>query len=315
MTYSRIFLLVSLTLFLAIGGIVFHHHQVGTAVTVQNGGCVDVAATPDYLNSKDPHDAIAAINHARQQEHIHALQLPPNFYQLSAVQQQFVLVNLERTDRHLQPLSIDDTLSQLAQSYSQQMRDLGFFSHTSPIGGSFPDRINSNALLFNHYRIAAENLAGNPVAGIGPIYEYMYDDSVEACGHRQNILDPQLHLVGIGLVLGSPYGSISAQEFLASASWNPYVSGFVQQTKPSISIIANTDMAMAARQFRLTAQQGTSDPLVRVTWFLDRPDKVLHVGNMWMVDAQQLPRGKHTILAYGVDGVQQYAVARYVVDG
>lgn len=309
MTYSRLFLLVSLIFFLAIGSIVFQHHQ--QLMAVQSSHCIDIPAMPDYLSSKDPHDAIAAINHARQLEHIHALQLPTNFYQLSPVQQQFVLLNLERVDRKIQPLVMDAMLSQMAQAYSQQMRNLNFFAHSSPIAGSFSERINNNALLYNHYRLAAENLAGNPVAGVGPIYEYMYDDSVEACGHRQNMLDPQLRLVGIGLVFGSPYGSISAQEFLTSASWNPYVSGSAQQVKPLISIVANSDDAN--HQLRLTAQQDNSDPLVRVTWFLDSPNKPLYVGNDWMVDIRALPKGKHTILAYGVDGVEQYAVACYGV--
>ena len=309
MIYSRFFLLVSLSLLLAVGGIVINiQHRV---VTVQTGSCIDIAATPDYLNSRDPHDAIAAINNARQQEHIHALHLPANFYQLSPVQQEFTLLNLERTDRGLQPLYLDDMLSQMAQAYSRQIRDLKFFSHTSPIGGAFSDRINGNTLLYNHYRMAAENIAGNPVPGVGAMYEYMYDDTVENCGHRQNILDPQLRLVGIGMVMGSSYGSISAQEFLTAASWNPYVSVPAQQAKPSISITAT--VATKDQKIQLVAQQASSDPLVRVTWFLDNLDQIQYVGNIWTMSTQHLSPGKHTILAYGVDGVEQYAVARYTI--
>lgn len=309
MIYSRFFLLVSLSLLLAVGGIVINtQHRV---VTEQTGSCIDIAATPDYLSSRDPHDAIAAINYARQQEHVRALRLPENFYQLSPVQQEFVVLNLERTDRDLQPLYLDDMLSQMAQAYSQQMRDLKFFSHTSPIGGAFSDRINGNVLLYNHYRMAAENLAGNPVPGLGAMYEYMYDDTVENCGHRQNILEPQLRLVGIGMVTGSSYGSISAQEFLSAASWNPYVSVPAQQTKPSISITAN--VAKKDQQIQLVAHQVSSDPLVRVTWFIDNLDQLQYVGNAWTMNTHHLKPGKHTILAYGVDGVQQYAVASYTI--
>lgn len=186
------------------------------------GSCINIPALPDYLSSNRPQDAIAAINNARHREHLQPLRLPTHFYQLSPVQQQFILVNLERSDRHLPPLRLDALLSHLAQAYSQQMHDHNFFSHTSPLTGSFSERINSNPLIANHYQLAAENLAGNPVAGIGPLYEYLYDDATEQCSHRANILDPHLQLIGIGVVMGSQYGSISAQEFLSSAPWNPY---------------------------------------------------------------------------------------------
>lgn len=78
----------------------------------------------------------------------------------------------------MQPLRMDTTLSQIAQAYSQQLHDFNFFAHTSPISGSFADRINSNPAIYNHYRLAAENLAGNPVASIGAMYEYLYNDAV-----------------------------------------------------------------------------------------------------------------------------------------
>lgn len=307
MKHLRLLLLSSCLFFLVSSAILLRHHS---TIIVQHGGCVNIAAIPDYLNSNNPHDAIQAINYAHQLEHLPALRLPTNFYQLGPIQQQFLLLNQERTERKLQPLRMDATLSQIAQAYSRQMRDLNFFAHTSPIGGSFADRINSNPDIDNHYRVAAENLAGNPVAGIGPIYEYMYDDAVEACGHRDNILGPNLQLVGIGLVFGSPYGSISAQEFLASAPWNPYTGAVLQQVTPSISIKADVSK-QGVIQF--TAQQNGDDSLVRITWFLDSIDKPLYVGKMWAIERKHLPVGKHTILVYGVDSVQNYAVARYVV--
>ena len=212
---------IALLFFTAIGTLLYYHHHIATLN--YTGQCIDIPAYPDYLSSGKATDAIAAINNARAIEHVHALHLLANFYQLSAVQQQFVLVNLERTDRKLPPLQLDVVLSQMAQAYSQQMLDQHFFSHTSPTSGTFADRINANPLLAHHYQMVAENLAGNPVAAVGPIYEYMYDDASEACGHRQNILDPHLQFIGIGLVMGSTYGSISTQEFLGSAPWNPYI--------------------------------------------------------------------------------------------
>jgi len=193
----------------------FTGYQRTIAQMIQYGSCVNIPATPDYLSSHSSEDAIAAINHARQFEHLLPLRLPSNFYSLDAAQEQFVLVNLERTGRGLRPLQMNAVLSTMAQNYSEQLSQFHFFSHTSPISGTFTQRLNSNPAIAHKYSLAAENLAGNPVAGIGPIYEYMYNDAQEHCGHRQNILTPSLTLVGIGVVPDSTYGSISAQEFLA----------------------------------------------------------------------------------------------------
>lgn len=192
----------------------FSTYQRSIAQAVGHGGCINIPATPNYLRSRSARDAIAAINHARRLEHLRSLRLPINFYRQSAVQQQFELVNMERTDRGLPALRMSPVLSAMALSYSQQLARLHFFSHTSPVSGSFSQRINSNAAIAHNYSLAAENLAGNPVPGVGPMYEYMYNDATENCGHRANILTPALKLIGIGVVPDKTYGSISAQEFL-----------------------------------------------------------------------------------------------------
>ena len=185
-------LLLVIILAIAIGVLLFRHYNSSATVSSKSGGCVDIAASPDYLSSGNPQDAIAAINNARQIEHLPPLRLPANFYQFNPAQQQFLLVNLERTARGLRPLNMDPNLAQMARGYSKQILNLHFFAHTSPISGTFSDRMNGNLAIANHYSQAAENLAGNPVPGIGSMYEYMYDDSAEACGHRLNILDPAL---------------------------------------------------------------------------------------------------------------------------
>ena len=42
-------------------------------------------------------------------------------------------------------------LSQVALAYSRQLLDLHFFSHTSPISGSFSERVGANLSIANHY--------------------------------------------------------------------------------------------------------------------------------------------------------------------
>ena len=307
---KRLLLIIFTMSTLLTGGFYIHHRIV---TSLAHGGCVDIPATPDYLSSGSATDAIAAINNAHQLEHLPSLNLPGNFYQLDPIQQQFILLNIERTDRHLRPLALDANLSQMALGYSEQLRDLHFFSHTSPISGSFGDRIDGNAAVADHYSVAAENLAGNPVAGAGPIYEYMYDDSVEACGHRHNILNPTLTTVGINWVRGGPYGSISVQEFIASASWSPYVATPPVTTTPTftISINAVADSTILRLQTRISNDANAT--IERITWFLDQTATPAQVGSAWTLDTSKLVHGKHTIIAYVVDGEQNYSMAQETI--
>lgn len=299
----RITVVLLLLLAMASGGFLVSHRQPSVASIA---GCVNIPASPDYLSTKSEADAIAAIDNARAEERLPALRLPANYYQLGPAQQQLILLNLERTGRRLPPLRMDASLAQMALGYSRQMSALHFFSHTSPISGTFTNRINSNPATANHYSVAAENLAGNPVAGAGPIYEYMYDDAAENCGHRSNILDPALTLVGINWVRDSEYGSISAQEFLAPAPWNPY-------TSPSPDIIAPTVIAgqLLLKGSILTCRVLATDNVgvVRITWFLDHVGNRVSLGPALTLDISHLAPGKHMLLVYAVDGAQNYSMS------
>ena len=299
----RITVVLLLLLEIAFGGFLVTHRLPSVASA---NGCVDIPASPDYLSSRSEADAIAAIDNARSEENLPPLRLPANYYRLDPAQQQLILINLERTDRRLPPLRMDATLAQMALAYSRQMSDLHFFSHTSPISGTFTSRINSNPATANHYSMAAENLAGNPVAGAGPIYEYMYDDSAENCGHRANILDPHLTLVGINWVHNTEYGSISAQEFLTSAPWNPYTAPTPDTIAPSI--VAGQPILKGSI---LTCHTLATDNVgvVRVTWFLDHVGNQVSLGPTLTLDISHLAPGRHVLLVYAVDGTQNYSMS------
>jgi len=291
-------------------------------VAASSGGCIDIPSSPDYLASGNPLDAITAINNARALEQVRPLRLDSNFHRRNPAEQKFILLNLERTDRGLLPLHLDRNLSLVATAYSKQMRNLGFFSHTSPIAGTFQVRVDSNPAVVNHYALVAENLSGNPAPGAGSIYEYMYDDASEACGHRYNILDPQLRTVGIGWVTGSQYGSISAQEFLTSSVWSPYEDSNVDQSPPSISIV-DARTIVASRQSgpsltdpfyaHLRARAQVEDHVggIHITWFLDRFGNQPQTGPLTDVDREHLAPGVHVLYVYVVNGVQIYSMARY----
>lgn len=310
MKYTLLLLVTILAI--AIGVLIFRHYNPITRESPTSGGCVDIPASPDYLSSGNPQDAIAAINNARQVEHLRPLRLPANFYQLNPAQQQFLLVNLERTDRGLHPVRMDANLTQMAWGYSKQLLNLHFFAHTSPISGTFSDRMNGNLAIVNHYSQAAENLAGNPVAGIGSMYEYMYDDSAEACGHRLNILDPSLTLVGINWLQGGIYGSVSAQEYLTPASWNPYPGITPGVNAPQVSILVSTPVG-DSKILQCQALAQDTMGIEHITWFLDSLSNPLHTGASLTLDTRKLSPGKHTLLVYAVDGEQNYASASYTM--
>ncbi|QBD80062.1 CAP domain-containing protein [Ktedonosporobacter rubrisoli] len=313
MRQIRLATICMILVMLATGVLLLKQLRYTDAAQSRHQSCVNITATPDYLSSERPQDAIAAINNARKLEHVPALHLPKNFYQLSAVQQQLVLVNLERTDRGLHPLQMDPMLSRIALAYGRQLVDLHFFSHTSPISGTFTNRINSNTALFSHYSLAAENLAGNPQAGIGSIYEYMYDDASENCGHRENILNPALTLIGIGVVPGSVYGTISVQEFLTPAPWSAYISSSAASyPPPQLSIQTSRDDDLSLLHCQAYIENGLD--VVRITWFLDKVEVPAQVGPSWTLDLSHLSPGKHTIFAFAVDEEQNYTAARYTLD-
>src|SRR5579884_3223524 len=293
------------------GGVFFIHSQQTAAL--QAGSCIDIPANPDYLVTENEQDAIAAINYAHALEHLPPLRLPANYYQLDPAHKQFVLLNLERTARGLKPLQWDANLAQMAAGYSRQLRDLEFFSHTRTLSQC----IARNPVLVNHYTLAGETLAGNPVPGAGAIYEYMYDDSIENCGHRDNILDPQLTLVGIGWVPGSSYGTISAQEFIASAPWNPYTGMQPVSASPQVKIVpanlSSTTRKASATQVQFEVRVKDVLSIERVTWFLDSTAHLLSTGQVVMLNVRAVSKGRHTLIAYVVDAEQNYGVARFSI--
>jgi uncharacterized protein YkwD len=272
-----------------------------------SNSCPDMSPSPDYYLDGSEHTAIAAINHARASEGLPTLHLPGNYWQLSISQQQFTLVNLERTSRGLAPLRWDANLAEIANAYSQQMAQLRFFSHTSPISGDFPTRLNANPQVAGHYTSIAENIAGNWAPAAGAMYEYLYHDASEQCAHRQNILNPAFTLIGIGVAAGGPWGMMSAQELLASNPADPYQGTPPDTTPPTIRII--TSLNRAQDTLHLMAHASDNQGLARLIWYLDGIGHLSHAGADWTITTRQLTAGHHVLFAYAVDTSQHYATA------
>jgi len=114
-------------------------------------------------------------------------------------------VNAERSGRGLGILKQDDLLAGAARQHSEEMRDLGYISHTSP-RDEF--RTASRRLAWAGISDAesAENLghfASNDPADTLPVFvRRIHAGLMKSPGHRANILNPGFNTVGIGIAVG-----------------------------------------------------------------------------------------------------------------
>lgn len=114
------------------------------------------------------------------------------------------LVNKERVERGFKPLTLDESLTQVAANHSEDMLERGYFCHFSPEGEDVGDRLDGAGLS---YTIAGENLA------LAPGVTRAHDGLMNSSGHRRNILDPVYSKIGIGAVDGGVYGKMFTQIF------------------------------------------------------------------------------------------------------
>ncbi len=114
------------------------------------------------------------------------------------------LVNEIRAQNGLGSLTEDWQLSRVAQYKSQDMKDKGYFSHTSPTYGSPFDMMKSFGIS---YRSAAENIAKGQSTPQQVVNAWM-----NSTGHRANILNKNYTHIGVGYVKS---GNIWTQMFIS----------------------------------------------------------------------------------------------------
>lgn len=107
------------------------------------------------------------------------------------------LVNEIRRQNGLSPLTQDWELSRVARYKSQDMRDKGYFSHTSPTYGSPFQMIRAFGLS---YRTAGENIARGYSTPQAVVNGWM-----NSSGHRANILNASFTKIGVGYVANGHY--------------------------------------------------------------------------------------------------------------
>lgn len=107
------------------------------------------------------------------------------------------LVNAERSKAGLDSLTQDWQLSRVARYKSQDMKDLGYFSHTSPTYGSPFEMMKSFGIT---YRTAGENIAKGYSTPEAVVKAWM-----NSPGHRANILNSSYTHIGVGYVAQGNY--------------------------------------------------------------------------------------------------------------
>jgi uncharacterized protein YkwD len=121
-----------------------------------------------------------------------------------AEQQMFQLVNQQRIAQGLDPLVFDNALRDVARAHSNDMFKRGYFSHYTPEGLSPFDRMAKARIT---YQYAGENLA------LAPSTALAMQGLMNSPGHRANILSPNFHKIGIGVIDGGVYGEMYTQDF------------------------------------------------------------------------------------------------------
>ena len=117
---------------------------------------------------------------------------------VSAYEAQVVtLVNEERAKYGLPALTLNAKLSDVARLKSQDMRDKGYFSHTSPTYGSPFDMMRQFGIT---YKSAGENIAYGQKTPQVVVTAWMNSQ-----GHRANILNANFTQIGVGYVSSGNY--------------------------------------------------------------------------------------------------------------
>jgi len=110
------------------------------------------------------------------------------------------LTNLKREQHGVQPVALCEVLSAAARFKSQEMRDLFYFDHFSPVYG-LPNFIP--VVLFGAEHFSSENLT-RPTRL--PHAEAIVENLYNSPGHRENMLDSRHNVVGIGIVMSMGAG-------------------------------------------------------------------------------------------------------------
>jgi uncharacterized protein YkwD len=116
------------------------------------------------------------------------------------------LVNQERRNAGLNPVTYNSLLESQADQYACELIHYGFFDHVNPVTGS---TLGDRAKEFGYeFAMVGENLAAGQRTPAEAVRDWM-----DSPGHRRNILEPEFTELGVGIRIGGQYGFYWVQEF------------------------------------------------------------------------------------------------------
>jgi uncharacterized protein YkwD len=112
------------------------------------------------------------------------------------------LLNEQRADNGVRPLSENAKLTNASAGYSQRMVDEAFFAHEAPDGDTLVDRLTGAGYAVDDALVVGENIGWGQ--GALASARSMVQAWMASPGHRANLLSDDYTEVGLGVVLGTP---------------------------------------------------------------------------------------------------------------
>ena len=136
----------------------------------------------------------------------------PEFDNANAVERRACeQTNARRVENGLSPLTWDPELCRMAREHSEQMAQLGYFSHETPEGLQLKDRAHEKGIL--HFRVIGENIAYNK--GYDDPGGFAVERWMTSAGHRANMLYAGFEGSAIGSYEAADGSTFLTQVFIA----------------------------------------------------------------------------------------------------
>lgn len=114
------------------------------------------------------------------------------------------LVNGERVKAGVGKLTVDVAMTAVARAHSRDMFARSYFSHMNTFEQTAGDRLERAGIPFT---VVGENIA------YAPDLATAHTGLMNSPGHRQNIVDPAFHRIGIGIISTDTWGLMFTQDF------------------------------------------------------------------------------------------------------
>jgi len=148
-------------------------------------------------------------------------------------------VNEERAKKGALPLSLDETLSKMAQYKAEDMASRGYFAHINPDG----EDVNDWKVNFGYLPMVAENIAYSTAGLTDNI-----NNLIKSPGHYANMVDARFEVLGVGISVKDGKTFLTQQfsaKQLSKADLQTMQKEFVEDVAAA-GIVATYDASLSA---------------------------------------------------------------------